>query len=138
MSPDGELDFLPHGKECRYLDAILSRTESSIRCRVAARTVDPAVGPEIPSAIGVEYLAQASALLCGDERSQPAVGVIASVRSLRCFQRTLLAGTHLVAGAELLSRDASLAVFQCELRDESSESLVMDGRIAIAFLKDRP
>lgn len=129
-------EYLPHGVECRFIDDILERSESRICCRIRCRSNDPESGPDIPAAIGVEYLAQASALLCAPLAAQSSMaqgGVVASLRSFHCSRATLALGTALLARVEVSSRGSDIALFDCSLADELSGEVLMHGRLSIAF-----
>ena len=131
-------DVLPHGRECRFIDEIVERSESGISCRVRCRSNDPDCGVDIPAAIGIEYLAQASALLCADPAAgSPPVqgGVVASLRSFHCNRATLALGTPFIARAEIFSRGSDMSLFDCSLLDEQSGEVLMHGRLSIAFGK---
>ena len=116
-------DLLPHGPSARFIERILEHGETHVVCRVVPGTTDAdrVEGGAMPAAMGVEYMAQAIAVLAGlqtDPTRRRAIGYIIAVRNLELATPTLPVGVPLDVRATWQWGDERLGRFQASIEHD--------------------
>jgi predicted hotdog family 3-hydroxylacyl-ACP dehydratase len=96
--------LLPHGPSAVFIERILEQGERHVTCRVVPGTADAehVAGGLIPSAIGVEYMAQAVALyasLQAEPERRRDIGYVIAIRTLTLAVPGFAVGEALVVRA---------------------------------------
>lgn len=134
--------LLPHGSAFVLLDQIVSFDGESVQCRLVADAVK-ALGvdlPEIPSSVGIEYMAQAAAALGAlkatdsDALQQP--GVVIAGKNIDSEIDYFCAGQPLLVCAALTVDHAPLRIFSCQIHCAETNRVLMSGEISIYIFQD--
>ena len=126
------LNLLPQSGPMRLVSKVLSLSESSASCLVVAGGTGLAgfSAERIPAAIGVEYMAQAVAVLAASRSGVGSkVGFIAALREVEIKVESFASGAELTVSASAVGMTQAGGVFLCELR--SGSELLAQGRYTV-------
>lgn len=125
------IDVLPHREPMILVDSLVSYDNDSCICQVKITKESPFYDESqsgVPSYIGIEYMAQAIAAYSGanalDNHDKVTIGFLLGSRKYKTFKSYFLLNTLLSIEIKQLYQEASgLSVFECEINDQTSETL---------------
>lgn len=130
-------ELLPHSGSMVLLDAVVDHGAEWTACSARVDANELFRGPDgrVPCWVGVEYMAQCiavdGALRAREAGARLPIGLFLGSRELRFNARYFEPGQQLEVSARHITGDASLAAFQCEIRDRESRELLADGRLSV-------
>lgn len=128
--------LLPHGSGMIFLQGLVSYSDTFVECEtIAGAGKEPrdAAG-NIPPVVGLEYMAQAAAVLAGIRASRHGAlvqqGLLLGSRNISCAASSFIAGERLRVRAELEFDGGEVHVFDCCIRNSQGAPLLW-GRLNI-------
>ena len=131
---DELLESMPHRPPMRLISQVISASEQKAVCRIIVGDNNIPGFDETPIhwSIGIEDMAQSTALVRGASSANRRSGMVVSVREVHCGQAGFIKGEALDATATLDSRTLEAALFRCALVRTLTGETLMSAKIAVA------
>jgi predicted hotdog family 3-hydroxylacyl-ACP dehydratase len=126
--------LLPHRGAMCLLDSIRSAGDEAIVCELTVRDTgpfhDPADG-RVPAWVGIEYIAQASAVCFGLRGGGAQRGVMVAVRSFTSEVEAFTPGQVLSVHASLGFRMGAASIWDGRIHDARDEALLVEASLSL-------
>ena len=126
--------LLPQKPPMALIEEILEVGDDWIRCGATVGDEAPlkrGSASEVISAVGLEYLAQAGAVLGGLKGGLASEGMVISAREIHFEICSMRKGMKLSSFVRIVAADSDTTMFEGELRDRVSQELVLRARFTV-------
>lgn len=137
-------ELLPHAGPMRLLERVESHDGEATVClaRPAASTLFQEPGREVPSWLGIEYMAQCAAahggLLARGRGEGPSAGLFVGSRRLVFRCRAFAPDVPLRIHARLAAGRGDTLAFDCAVEDPAGGPPLVEGRLNVLLLREVP
>ncbi len=135
-------ELLPHAGPMRLLERVESHDGARTVCLAlpAASTLFQEPGGEVPSWLGIEYMAQCAAahggLLARARGEGPIPGLFVGSRRLVFRCHTFAPGVPLRISARLAAGRGSTLAFDCAIENPAGGPALVEGRLNVLLLRE--
>ena len=137
-------ELLPHARPMRLLERALAHDGEHTVCLAlpAASTLFQQAGGELPSWLGIEYMAQCAAahggLLARVLGEPPSAGLLVGSRRLVFRCRTFAPDVPLRISARLAAARGDTLAFDCAVEDPAGGPPLVEGRLNVLRVREVP